>query len=151
VSDIILKVFGPRDVIPYGIGKDNDIQNTYVVTFRIETPIQEAMRDYPTQLDLIVPNRGVASWMRKGTGRVQRFLSPLLNAFGPGYGRERTETPPFPTVDIYHSYIMDTSINETGQDVMMGEAGTNWAYRVPTRGSDIDSGTRDSNGKPLYR
>jgi hypothetical protein len=150
-ADIVLDVYGPRGVVPYGMSPDNDIQKAYVVTLIRETPLQLAMQDWPLQLDKIVPNRGVASWMKKGQGRVQRFLSPLLNAFGPGSGKDRSDTNPFPTVDIYHSYILDASINQTGHVIKMGDPGTRWEYDVPVYGSQIDTGTKDEKGNPLYR
>ena len=148
-GDIVLDVFGPRDVIPYGMNKDNDIQKAYIVTIRNEVPIQKAMMTFPTEMDKLVPVRSSPTWMRKGTRRVQKFLSPLLNAFGPGQGKEKEEFP-WPTVDIYHSYILDTSINVGKEEIHMGEVGTKWFYKVPALDSEIATGVF-SNGQPTFR
>jgi hypothetical protein len=148
-GDIALNVYGPTGVLPYGIGKDHDIQKAYAVTIRVETPIQQAMAMYPADLDKMIPVRGSPTWMRKGTRRVQKFVSPLLNAFGQGQGKEKDESP-FPTVDIFHTYILDLSINETAKDIWMGQPGTKWYYKVPSRGSKIQTGMYD-NGQPTFR
>jgi len=147
--DILLEVYSPRDVIPYGITKDHDIQKTYVVTIRKEMPMQLAMIDYPTQLDLIVPSRGTPSWLKKGGSKVRRFLSPLLNQFGPGSGKDTDDTGPFPTVDIFFSYILDDSINMSEKPAFMGEG--NWQYTVPVYNSEMQTGINDSSGRPTFR
>lgn len=149
-GDISLDVYGPRQVLPWGLPQDNDIQKAYVVTIVVETPIQIAMAMHPTEIDKMVPDRSAPTWMRKGIRRVQRFVSPLLNLLGPGSGKEQQESP-FPTIDIYHSYILDLSINQTGQDVFMGTPGTSWAYKVPSYGSNIKTGIFDKEGHELVR
>jgi hypothetical protein len=108
------------------------------------------MEMYPTELDKLVPDRSTPTWMRKGARRVQRFLSPLLNAFGPGSGKEKPDST-FPTVHIYHAYTLDLSTNETGVPIPMGAPGTKWSYTVPSRGSRIPTGINDSDGHPLDR
>ena len=149
-GDIALHAYGPRQVLPFGIPQDNDLQKAYVVTIVVETPIQIAMAMHPTELDKMVPDRSAPTWMRKGVRRVQRFMSPLLNMFGPGSGKEQQESP-FPTVDIYHSYVRDLSINTTDKDIWMGTPGTNWFYKVPAYKSRIETGTFDKDQHPLYR
>lgn len=149
IRDIFLEVYGPRDIVPYGMGRDNDIQKCYVVTIRKEVPLQLAMMDYPTMTDILVPSRGTASWMKKGSSKVRRFLSPLLQAIGPGSGKENEDTNPFPTVDIFFSYILDASINTTDRPIPMGEG--SWQYIVPVLGSDIPTGIKDSSGRDLVR
>ena len=149
VGDIVLKSKGPRDVLLYGLPQDKNTQNTYVVTICDEVPINIAMRDYPLHLDMLVVDKGTPTWMRKGIRRVQRFLSPLLNAFGPGQGKEKQDSP-FPTVSIFKSYIMDEQINTSEREITMGE-GTNWEYKVPVYKSEIETGTFDKEKNPLYR
>lgn len=149
MKDIILEYYGPRDIRPYGISKDHDIQKCYVVTIRKEVPLQLAMIDFPTQLDIIVPTRGTPTWMKRGGAKVRRFLSPLLNAFGPGTGKDQPDTSPFPVVDIFHSYILDASVNMTETPIHMGEG--SWAYTVPPYDSKIETGIYDQGGQPLFR
>jgi hypothetical protein len=148
-GDIAVKWYGPRDVLPYGLPKDKDCQKAYSMTICDEMPIQQAMMEFPLHLKYLSVDRSTPTWMRKGTRRVQRFLSPLLNAFGPGTGKEKPDSP-FPTVQIYRTYILDQSINTTSQPIIMGQ-GTNWEYTVPVYGSEIDTGTFDKDNQKLYR
>lgn len=149
VKDIILEWYGPRDIVPYGIPKDKDIQKAYVATIRKEVPLQLAMMDHPDKLDFIVPSRGTPTWMKKGGAKVRRFLSPLLNAFGPGASKETSDSAPFPVVDIFHSFILDDSINMTDRPIKMGQA--SWQYTVPVYGSEIQTGINDREGHALSR
>jgi hypothetical protein len=149
-GEISLEGLGPRAVKPFGLPADGDIQGAYAVTITIETPIQLAMEAYPTQLDKIVPDRAAPTWMRRGVRRVQRFLSPLLNALGPGSGRDERESP-FPTVDIHYTYIRDTSINTTKTPIWMGVEGTKWWYQVHPYNEMIPTGQYDQNGRELLR
>jgi hypothetical protein len=136
-GDIELGWGGPRDVIPIQVGKDHDIQKAYAVTIRDEMPLNQAWAKFPAHTELLTPDRGTASWLQKGVRKVQRFMSPVLNAFGQGRGKESEESP-FPTVDIFRTYIMDLSINDTGQPIHMGDG--NWNYDVPAYGSEIPTG-----------
>jgi hypothetical protein len=136
-GDIELKTYSPRDVIPIQIGKDHDVQKAYAVTIRDETPITQAWAKYPTKADLLTPDRGTASWLQKGVRKVQRFMSPVLNVFGQGRGKD-SDGSPFPTVDIFRTYILDLSYNDTDRPIRMGDG--NWNYEVPPYGSDIPTG-----------
>jgi hypothetical protein len=149
-GDIVIPSFGPRDVIPYQIGKDHDIQRAYVVTIVEETPLNLAITKYPTQLSKLVPDTSMPTWMRRGIRRVQKFMSPVLERFGPGRGKDTDDTG-MPTVRIHKSYILDTSFNDSGKDIWMGETGTKWNYKVPAYNSDILSGQYNSAGQALYR
>jgi hypothetical protein len=149
-GDIALKDYGPRDVIPLQIGKDHDLQRAYAVTIRDETPFNQACAKFPTQIDLLDPDRNAPTWMRKGIRRVQKFLSPVLQQFGAG-GERSSDATVFPTVDIYRTYILDLTYNDGPNPIIMGEPGTNFAYSVPPIGSDIPTGVYDSAGHLTYR
>lgn len=149
-GDIALKVYGPRDVIPFQIGRDHNIQRCYMVTIRDEVPLALAMAAYPLQIDKLSPDRTSPTWMKKGLRRVQKFLSPVLDRFGPGRGKESDESE-FPTVDIFRSYIIDLTYNDTDRPISMGDVGTKWHYIVPPYGSEIPTGENTSGGQALYR
>jgi len=147
-GDIELGWYGPRDIIPIQIGRDHDIQKAYAVTIRDEMPLNQAWAKYPTKADILTPDRGSASWLAKGVRKVQRFASPVLNIFGQGRGKE-TEESPFPTVDIFKTYIMDLAYNDTDRPIHMGDG--NWSYDVPPYGSDIPTGVMKKDGTPVTR
>lgn len=149
-GDIALTDYGPRDVFPFQLGRDHDLQKAYAVTIRDETPFARACATYPTQIDLLDPDRSTPTWMKRGVRRVQKFLSPVLERFGPGRGRESDDTT-FPTVDIYRTYVLDLSYNDGPAPISMGEAGTKWHYMVPPYKSDIPTGVFDRNNQMTYR
>jgi hypothetical protein len=141
-GDIKLKTYGPRNVIPYQIGSDHEIQDAYMVTLKDEVPFAKACATYPLHIDKFVPDRSTPTWMKQGMRRLSRFLSPVLQRFGQGQGRETDDTN-FPTVDIFTSYTLDLRYNDTGVEMQMGEAGTKWCYKVPYYGQEIATGVMD--------
>ena len=150
-GDIKLKVYGPRSVRPIQIGKDHDIQLAYGCTLTDEVPFARACATYPTQTDLFSPDRTTPTWMKSGIRRVQKFLSPVLNQFGSG-SRKESDASIFPTVDIHKTFTMDLSFNDSGHDVMMGDPGTSWYYKVPSYKSEIPTGVIDkSTNQMTYR
>ncbi len=149
-GDIALKVYSPLDVLPTQVPKDGDIQRAYMVTIREEVPINLARAMFPTMAQKIVPDRQSPSGMQKGTGKLMSFLSPVLNRFGVGQRNKQALNSVFPVVDIYQSYILDLSVNESQEPVIMGEPGTYWNYTVPGLDTDIPDG-HAPDGTQLFR
>jgi len=149
-GDIKLTALGPRAVVPCMIGEDHDLQKAYAVSIKREISLAEAIARWPLYQDVLIKNKQQASWLRKGIARVQKFLSPVLNA---GYMDKHPEEGEveYPTVTIWTTYILDLSVNETGGEVEMGDPGTKWNYKVPYVGQDIQTAYRDQNGNILSR
>ncbi len=151
-GDIALNVYGPREVLFVQLPKDHDIQRAYVVIILVETPIAMAHAMYPEYSDKIAPSRDRPANMKAAQSRVQRYLSYVMNRFGPGGRGKEEEEVMWPVVDIAHAYIMDTSINMTAKTIQMGEPGTSWEYEVPAYGAETPSGINDpSTGQMLMR
>jgi hypothetical protein len=150
-GDLKLFVYGPNDVLPVQIGKDNDIQKAYAVTLCVETPLFQARTKYPQFADKIKRDRSFASWLKAGVQAVQRFASPALNAMDKEK-QKSSGSGSFPTVDIYYTYVLDGTINDTGHTIPMGRPGSSWYYEVPSTGSDIPTGIKDpKTGADQYR
>lgn len=146
-GDVVLHAYGPKDVLPIQMGRDHNLQRAYAVILRTESPINLARKMYPLHRDKIHADRGAPLEMKKGMSRVQKYVSPAL-MYASGRDRNNEDTP-FPMVDIYNMYILDTSYNDTGMDVYMGEPGTNWGYLVPHAGKKVDTGMLDPTGAPI--
>lgn len=145
-GDVSLTAKGPKDVLPIGIGSDNDIQQAAAVIIRTEVPLSKAYAMYPTHAAYLTPDRDGPSWFTKAKEKVQRFASPVLN-FASTSNRVTDEM--FPTIDIFDIYIKDTSVNHSGVDIPMGDPGSNWAYTVPYVGKQVPTGAVDSQGQPV--
>jgi hypothetical protein len=147
-GDIQLTALGPLDVIPIQIGKDNDLQKAYAVALVVEVPLATAHAMFPAYQDKITATRDKPGWFRRGVEKLKRFAGPALNTSGSG---KKTSDSLFPTVDIYHIYVRDLSVNYTGKTIPMGLPGSNWYYEVPSVGSQIDTGMKDKDNRPLFR
>lgn len=146
-GDVSLTAHGPKDVLPIGIGADNDLQRAGAVIIRSEVPLVQAAAMYPSHVQWLSPDRDGPSWFAKGKESVKRFASPVLNAFGSASSKAPDEASP--TIDIFNIYIRDTSANHSGTDILMGDPGSNWAYLVPFVGKQVPTGAIGQDGKPI--
>jgi len=151
LGDIHLNVYSPRDVLFIQMPADHNFQGAYAVSIRVRTPIHIAHLIWPEQADRLKPTYMASGSLKRGMGRVSGFVTPILRRFGLGNARKEEDDTPFPMVDIYHTYIMDASINMGPNELVMGDPDTNWSYKVPVFGSDIPSGLRDEKGNKLSR
>jgi hypothetical protein len=147
-GDIAADAYGPLDVLPVGMGRQHDLQRAYAVALRVETPLHEAWRLFPTYVDKIRPSRENAKGRGTVTSRAVKFASSVLRRFGPGVTAEN-ENAPWEMVDIYYIYVDDDSINYTGAPIPMGQPGTSWYYTVPFVGQRLKVG--ESKGGSIYR
>ncbi len=131
-GDIALKTYGPKSVIPVQLPADGDLQQAYAIIIHIEVPISQAHRMWPHFQDLIKPDRHASgTYSKRFRSNLPRFLSPVFNAVW----KEKDEQPiSGPIVDIYNTYIMDQSLNNSLKPIQMGQPGTSWHYQVEPNG-----------------
>jgi hypothetical protein len=152
-GDIDLEALSASDVFFVQLPKNHDIQQAYGVLIREELPINVAKAKYratnPYWAAGLVADRDSPGWLQKGLQAVQKYMgSPALAVAG-RIGNEKQNTS-FPTVDIWHLYTADTSVNETPFPIEMGRPGTNWAYTVPARGDALSVGRiNPATGNPF--
>lgn len=150
-GDIELQAMGPSDVLFVQLPKNHNIQQAYMVILREELPLNLARAMYSNVAHLIQPDRDAPGWLMKGLRRVQQWMdgSPALRTAGTSGGKQDAT---FPTVDVFTSYILDRSFNQSPTTVKMGTRGTNWEYDVPALGSPIGMGVRNpTTGAELTR
>ena len=147
-GDITLSSYGPDSVMPIQIPRDGDWQKAYAVIIYEEVPLHLAHRMYPTYTDKIKPDRDSPGWLAERVKKVRRWASSFLNFAGPRAG---DDTVYYPTCDKYTVYILDSTVNDTGHTIPMGEPNTSWYYEVPSVNSDMPTGFRDEQGRPLTR
>lgn len=138
-GDIKVDAYGPLDVMPLGMGRQHDLQKAYAVALRVETPIHEAWRLFPTFVDKIKPTRENSKGRGTVISQAVKFASAVLRRFGPGSVMEN-EAAPWEMADLYYIYIDDDSVNDTGQPMPMGMPGSSWYYEVPYMGQELPSG-----------
>jgi len=142
-GDIRLSTLAPGDVTFVQLPKDHDIQRAYMVIIREELPINLAKATYGATnqafADSLTPDRDSPGWIAKGLQKVQQFLSPALRVGG---RMQPDASGSFPTVDIFHGYTLDTSLNTGSVPIQMGpwaggRPSTNWSYQVPALGDPM--------------
>ncbi len=135
-GDIRIDVKGPRHVLPIQLPANHDLQQAYAVLICSPTPLDLARRTWPEFADLIVADRETPTGFRKVITQVQRYASAVLNKYAGTSFREEEQTP-FPEVDIWSCYILDSSINTSGREIFLGTPGSSWSYTVPYLGQRL--------------
>jgi hypothetical protein len=144
-GDVALKSHGPRDILPVHLGSDMDLQRAYAIIIKTEVPLAQAHAMYPTYAHRIHQDRETPSLFQRAKETVSRFASPVLGLSN----NSSTGPDSHPTVDIFNVYVIDTSINQSGADLHMGDAGTNWDYEVPFLGKKVPTGFIGPDGQPI--
>ncbi len=132
-GDIRIDIKGPRHVLPIQLPANHDLQQAYAVLICSPTPLDLARRTWPEFADQIVADRETPAGFRKVVTQVQRYASAVLNKYAGTSFREDEQTP-FPEVDIWTCYILDSSINVSGKEIFLGTPGSSWSYTVPYLG-----------------
>lgn len=141
---IKLTPLGAMQYIPFQQSLDNKVQNAEVGIICTEIPVARARRLYHKP-DLQPTNTTATNLVKGGIRElITNVMSPYLRASGPN--RRRQSESNTPTVNIYHLYIKDDSINKSGQPVKMGEfnskgePATSFSYIVPSLNDPIPTG-----------
>lgn len=145
IGRIKLTPLGALSYIPFQQSLDNKVQNAEVGIVCTEIPVARARRLY--HKPNLQATNSTATNLVSGGGVMQmisNMISPYLRASGPNRRRNRDSNTP--TVNIYHLYIKDDSINTTGHEIKMGEfsadgtPATSFSYIVPYVGQPIPTG-----------
>jgi hypothetical protein len=151
-GEISCKVGGPASVLPVMMTEDNDIQKAYAVTIPEQVPLHIVLANYPKFAGSIESSRSFPGWMRRMWDRASRSTGGQSNGvMGALATPQRSVGREQPMVDVYTTYIMDPSVNNTGRPIPMGDPGTSWEYIVPYLGQEIPTGMRDRQGRMIMK
>lgn len=147
-GEIAISTYGPSDVLPIQIGRDNDLQKAYAVVIRNELPLFQVQEAFPTKAHLITADRTAPGWLDRAMSRLrprapQGVMGVLNSAMSSVQGTQ-------PVVDVFYIYVRDNAINDSGRKALLGQPGATWAYEVPSLGDDIPSGLYNAAGQMLY-
>ena len=147
-GEINIKSHGPSSVLPVMITKDFDLQKAYSTTIVEETPLHILLASFPTKAHLIQPSRNMPGWMDKAVEKAKSAVNGVLGVLQTPMNSNQGQMP---TTDVFYTYTMDPSVNNTGRRMSMGKPGTSWHYEVPYIGEQIPAGVKDRNGNALFR
>lgn len=132
---ITIDIYDHKSVVPIQLGADKEIQNGYGCIIVNEVPIARAHAMYPTYQDKLIPDRQAPAMVRKAAKRMGRTGSIVLAIFGPSGKVIEEGATSAPCVDLFHVYVKDQSINQSGKQILVGGEGglgkdNSWAYYV---------------------
>ncbi len=123
-GEISVKVKGPSDVLPVMLTEDWDLQKAYAVTICEQVPLHLVLAAYPAKAASIEPSRSIPGWISRAWDRLKRSGGAANGVMGalatPMSAMGRAQ----PVVDVYTTYVMDASVNNTGKDIL-------WVTREP--------------------
>ena len=159
----MLNVLGPLDVLPDQLPADNDLQRAYAVHLRFTEPLSQVQNEWWLQRLKIRPDRAGAPVPSSGDTASRRWYgrSLVYRLFGGGdlaSNAEMNGVTTAPEVDLYWTYIIDPSLNETGKELHTDDftvtdpehktKGTTWEYTVPGLGTPVPTGRQIQSYEP---
>lgn len=146
-GQFVFTALGQPDVLPVQFPRSRDYQKAYVVTLAIPMGVAEAHARFPLFQSKLTPFAKKTYGKTKG-GDQRR-----------GYDQNRWKMHSIDTqleqfTDVYYTYILDLRINygaldeqgkpildedgnPVGKELVMGQEGTSWSYKVPYVGQMI--------------
>jgi hypothetical protein len=150
-GDIKLFTYGAPCVLPNQLPASGDWQSAYAVTLLEETPVAMAHGMFPAYQHRLTPSNSRYWYMNDGVRKASTG-NLLQRIFGLSNRRQPTsEALADLLVPIRRTWVIDLSINTTGQPIPMGEPGASWSYTVPFIGQRIPTGIDPSSGSPTFR
>lgn len=133
--------------------KDKDIQKIHATSIKHELPMTTACLLYPAHAQYFKRDNHRPSWIRRVLDSMRTYESEALEASyqdaakrgGVDGGNNEG------TVNIYHTYVLDISYNNTSKPIEMGDVKLGCNYTVPFVGQQIDTGINDESGRPVTR
>lgn len=123
--------YGPRDVVPFMMPADNNVQGCYANTIIRMMSVPEAHARFPLFQDKLRP----VSKRRMKSGAVSARMEFISSLRGDNQSVPWTER----LCELRYTLVRDLAINGGDMPIPMGEAGASWSYVVPFLGQDIPS------------
>lgn len=127
-----------KEVFPYQMGPDNNLDKAYSVTIWSEMPIAEFREKFPAYANSVDASRTAPSYLGKAFQAVKNKVKGLRGILDRGLDRSTNKVvnPSFPMVDVFYTFTRDESLNRSNKTVRMGtllqgELAGHDSYEVP--------------------
>lgn len=121
-----------KQVLPFYAGLNSDVDSLYGLNIWVEMPVPDAHREFPNHIDIIKPDRNTPTFFANRLNTLKRVWKGVYDRIKTSQASSSLENP-YPTCDIHYSWIRDTSINESGQSIIMGGNGCPYTYTVHSK------------------
>ena len=143
------------DVVIDQLGQDQDVQRSYATHIKYTEAFSHVLKEWWGRREDIRADRSGAPLPASGNTRSNRWFrgSLIYRLFSGGdvaSSAEAAIVTTSPEVDIFYTYILDPSLNETGKMMHTDEftvtdpehmtKNTTWEYLVPSLGEPIKTG-----------
>ena len=121
--------YGARDVVPFMMPQNNNIQGCYAATIVRMMPVPEAHARFPMFQDKLRP----VSRKRMRSDAVSARMNFIESLRGDNKSLPWSEQ----LCEVRYTLVRDLTINQTDLPLPMGSPGATWSYVVPSMGSDM--------------
>lgn len=138
--EILAKAKSFKEIFPYQIGADNDLDKAYSVTVWCEVPLAEFYEEFPAYENTLKQDRNAPTYIGQRFNKVVNTFKAGIRGILKRGADNKTDSvidPSFPTKDVFYTFTRDNTINETGRDIMMGtlldgDLAGHDSYKVPS-------------------
>lgn len=140
--------YGAPSVLPTQLPSNNNWQEAYAVTLLDELPVYMAHGMFPDFQEELRPTKSMF-WYSSDIRKAAKgnLFQRMWSSWGRGAGKHLSDL----YVPVAYTYVIDLTVNTTGQMIPMGTPGTSWYYEVPSKGSQIKVGVDRQSGQTLFR
>lgn len=149
-GNIQLLTYGAPCVLPVQLPASGDFQEAYAVSILEEMPVAMAHGMFPRKQSVLLPSSS-RYWYASDNVRTSSVGNIMQRIFGKTIRTADASPQSDLLVPIRYTYVIDLSINETKEPIVMGEPNSSWSYTVPPIDSDIFTGEDPKTGKRTYR
>lgn len=157
-GNLDLDVYGQPCILPTQLPSDGDYQKAYAVSLMDEIPIYMAHGLFPKFQERLYPT--ASKFWYSSEIRTSARGNLFQRMFG-SFLRKGDNIMNDLYVPIRKTWIIDLAVNDTGQDLMLGDWGvdsknkpepkTSWSYLVPYLGKDLANGRKaNENDARIY-
>lgn len=129
--DIMPKVLSHKNVFPFHASADSRIETVYGISAWFEMALPEAHAKWPEHMDIIRTDRDIPSYFAGRFEKTRKTWRGVVDWFTTNKNKN-ADFSPYPVADIFFTWIRDTTINDSGHELLLGEPGAAYSYYVPS-------------------
>ena len=149
-GDLIIETYGSPSVLPNQLPANGNWQEAYACQILKELPVAMAHGMFPRYQDKLRPSSSRYWYANDGVRKANQG-NLLQRMFGRVTRNNAVDALTELLVPMRYIWIIDLAINTTTTPILMGDAGSSWAYTVPYYGQKLPDGrTANETDARLY-
>lgn len=146
--DIMPKVLSHKNVFPFHASADSRIETVYGISAWFEMAIPEAHAKWPEHMSIIKSDRDIPSYFAGRFEKTRKTWKGVVDWITNSKNKN-ADFSPYPVADIFFTWTRDQTINDSGHELLLGEPGAVYSYKVPSLYDTTGAHNKILNGEVI--